>query len=464
MNSDTFDLQSVKLNGKNYELWAFEFRLLIQGKSLLPYLDGTITKPSLTAEAISIESSEKASDKKAASTVDLDTWETNNARVFGWIVRSVDPAIALTLRTFTCAADVWLHLKNTYYQINTSRVFEVEYEIARLMQGDMDINSLHLAAKTLWTEQDILSSSLLTSTASAEIRQERHRSRVLQFLMKLRPEFESVRSQLIQVNITDMETVLGDLSRAETRLKTQAHIDGRSLNGGFVFAAQSGRPSYNQTRPNFSGYTPTSPRPPSSFMSPTKLKCRHCGENGHVVGTCRKRNFCNYCKKPGHIITECRKRAFRNNTNQPFSGGYSSHSGHGSQIGSNLRGAAYSANSVAPSDTSLVASMGIQAADIQSMVLQAIQQALPTALTNAFATFGTAGIPSPWNLDSACFNHMTGNASSLSNYRLIRHAAVQLANGARIPIVGIGDLQTPRFTLRDILHVPSLVPNLVSVG
>ncbi|CAN1139587.1 hypothetical protein LINPERHAP2_LOCUS11369 [Linum perenne] len=341
MSSEVSDLLAVKFNGKNYDLWSFQFRLLVQGKSLLPYLDGTLSKPSSSAKAIVIDKSDATAaggkiDSDSPSTfVDLATWEANNARVFSWIVGSVNPSIAMTLRTFTSAADVWTHLRKNYSQINASRVFEVEYEITRLQQGDMDVRSFHLAAQKLWTEQDLLSSSLLTSAASDEIRKDRHRGRVLQFLIKLRPEFESVRSQLIQSNTVDMDTVLGDLCRAETRLKTQAAIDGNSLDGGSVFAAQSGRHQFG-SRPPSSGYTTGLPRPQSGYQLSTELKCRHCGESGHAVSTCRKRNFCNYCKKPGHIITECRKRSFRNS------------------------GAAYSAGSASsatPSDVSSVSSV-----------------------------------------------------------------------------------------------------------
>ncbi|CAN1127936.1 hypothetical protein LINPERHAP2_LOCUS4329 [Linum perenne] len=34
---------AVKFNGKNYDLWAFQFRIAVQGKSLLSYLDAMST-------------------------------------------------------------------------------------------------------------------------------------------------------------------------------------------------------------------------------------------------------------------------------------------------------------------------------------------------------------------------------------------------------------------------------------
>ncbi|CAN1745978.1 hypothetical protein LINPERHAP1_LOCUS2634, partial [Linum perenne] len=140
-----------------------------------------------------------------------------------------------------------------------------------------------------------------------------------------------------------------------------------------------------------SGYTPPygyNSRSQSGFQSSVELKCRHCGEAGHAISVCRKRNFCNYCKKPGHIIVDCRKRAFRNNNGQQSS--YTP-SGVGSQFLSSSRSTAYSTSSAAPSEVSSISPVSVQPMDIHTMVQQAIQQALPTALNAAFATFGTAG-------------------------------------------------------------------------
>ncbi|CAN0885253.1 hypothetical protein LINGRAHAP2_LOCUS15069 [Linum grandiflorum] len=201
----------------------------------------------------------------------------------------MESKIALTLRTFTSAAEIWEHLQKTYSQVNTSRIFEVEYELAKLTQGELDVRSFYLAAQTLWTEQDLISTSTLSAEVSTAVQKERHRSRVLQFLMKLRPEFESIRSQLISANKIDIDAVLGDLVRAEIRLRTQHLIDDSSTATRNVFAANR-----TQYRPQF-----------GQVSNSAELRCRHCNESGHFLSHCKKRNFCNYCKNHGHIILEC---------------------------------------------------------------------------------------------------------------------------------------------------------------
>ncbi|CAN0852332.1 hypothetical protein LINGRAHAP2_LOCUS5288 [Linum grandiflorum] len=191
------------------------------------------------------------------------------------------------------------------------------------------------------------------------------KSRVIQFLMKLRPEFEATRSQLISSNTTDFDKVLGDLIRTETRLHTQAQIDGsNSSSVGTVFAAHS------HSRSNW---------PQFSAASPTELRCRHCNEIGHSISICKKRNFCNYCKRTGHIITDCRTR-------QRF----------GSRDGNRSQFSAGSSSSI-PRPTSFAVQSHVAPAapaasiDIHELVQAAIAQALPTALQNAFAAFGASG-------------------------------------------------------------------------
>ncbi|CAN1301965.1 hypothetical protein LINPERPRIM_LOCUS25222, partial [Linum perenne] len=124
--------------------------------------------------------------------VAITTWEVNDARVLSYLIGSVDPAIALTLRSYPSATAAWRHLRTTYSHVNTSRFFDLEYALANLCQE-----------------------------ANAVILKERQRSRTLEFMMLLRPEFEQVRSRLVSEDKTDIDSILGELVRAETRFVTQ---------------------------------------------------------------------------------------------------------------------------------------------------------------------------------------------------------------------------------------------------
>ncbi|CAN0914120.1 hypothetical protein LINGRAHAP2_LOCUS28367 [Linum grandiflorum] len=259
--SDSFP---VRFSGNNYALWEFQIRYFVQRKGLLAYLDGTAPAPTISDET-----------KET-----LAAWRSNNARVVRWLINSMESRIALTLPTFTSAADIWAYLEKTYSKVrNSSRIFEIEYELAKLSQGDRDIRSFYVAATDLWAEQDLLSSSSTISPAAYQVvLQERKRTRVLSFLTKLRPEFETMRAQAIANNVTDIDQVLAGLIQAETLLNTQT----RSPNNGRLSVSVS-----------------------------KGAKCHHCNETGHIQTYCKKRNICNYCRKSGHIISDCRILKFR---------------------------------------------------------------------------------------------------------------------------------------------------------
>ncbi|CAN0912554.1 Retrovirus-related Pol polyprotein from transposon RE1 [Linum grandiflorum] len=205
MTSESHDSVVIRFNGSNYSIWAYAFKVFVQGKSLLGYLDGTKKEPAETA----------------TNSADIETWRTNNARFLSWLIGSVETPIALTFRSFDTAAQIWSHLQTVYNQVSSSRLSDLEYELANLTQGEQTINQYYMAATRLWTELDLLKASKLTATEEAAVLKERRKSRTLQFLMKLRPEFESVRAQLLSSDDLDIDKVLGELSRVEIRLCTQ---------------------------------------------------------------------------------------------------------------------------------------------------------------------------------------------------------------------------------------------------
>ncbi|CAN0884609.1 Retrovirus-related Pol polyprotein from transposon RE1 [Linum grandiflorum] len=209
MTSESHDSVAIRFNGLNYSIWAYAFKVFVQGKSLLGYLDGTKKEPTETA----------------TNSADIETWRTNNARVLSWLIGSVETPITLTFRSFDTSAQIWSHLQTVYTQVSSSRLFDLEYELANLTQREQTINQYYMAATRIWTELDLLKASKLTATEEATVLKECHKSRTLQFLMKLRPEFESVRAQLLSSDDLEIDKVLVELSRVEIHLCTQTKLD-----------------------------------------------------------------------------------------------------------------------------------------------------------------------------------------------------------------------------------------------
>ena len=71
-----------------------------------------------------------------------------------------------------------------------------------------------------------------------------------------------------------------------------------------------------------------------------------------------------------------------------------------------------------------------------------------------------------WIIDSSANEHMTGSATSLSDYRLVDTPHnVTLANGSLSTVAGSGHTYlSPDIKLLSVLHVPSFLFNLLSIS
>ncbi|CAL1351945.1 unnamed protein product [Linum trigynum] len=454
------DRPSVRLTSTNFALWEFQFRVFVEGRGMLGILDGTTPEPRPTFPAS-----------------EIDQWNQRDARVRSWLLDCVDPSTCLSLRQFTTSHAMMQHLKATYSTVNIARQFEVQMALARLEQGDQSVTDYFNAAQELWTEQDIIAAALRPQSISADALAERRQNILMGFLMRLRPEFETVRSTLLNQADLKFDGMLGVLIREETRMRTQAQLDVRPGAGETIFAASQGS-AYAADRLQFQRRTPVS-----------ELECHHCHERGHLKKHCRGWNFCVYCKRTGHIVLDCRTRqrhearvtggmaAAPPGRNPPATGSSSRpyngpsdrpYNGHAERPYNRPVDRSYNSHSDRPAYLTAASSSGsgsLSASDVEQMVNAALQRSLPTAINAAFATLhGSIGKKPPWLLDSACFNHMTHDSSCLTNLEPVRDLSLRVANGNQLQVKGVGIMNDSKLNLPHTLHVPHLVPNLVSVG
>ncbi|CAL1369387.1 unnamed protein product [Linum trigynum] len=326
---------------------------------------------------------------------------------------------------------MWEHLAKLYSKANASRKFDVEHDLAQLKQGELSISSYYQDAVTLWTEQDRILASLSSSPPTPDAINERASTRVMRFLMNLRPEFEGIRASLLHREVSAVEDVLAELLREETRLKSQAKLDIHSNGPGLAFAV-GGRPQFH--------------RPAKGDVI-----CYHCKAPGHIQFHCPKRNTCNYCKLEGHLIAACPTLAQRSRSRSAGSRTRSSRPAVG--------GAYAAVNEGSTSRGSSGASMTPE--EVRRLVQDALKEALPSA----FATGKPSSCFPSWHVDSAAYNHMTSSTSVFRNLdKSAPGIALQAADGNRMEVQGVGHVVQPRISLPNTLYVPQLVPSLVSVG
>ena len=337
---DKYDVIPVKFNGQNYMSWSFHLKNFVEGQGLFGYLDGSITKPQITS----------ATDSKS-----LATWSKENAKVITWILNSIDPSLAVALQAYTTATDMWAHLKKVYHQTNKARKFHLDSEIAKYAQGDKTVHEYFNGFLTLWTERDSMLIQTVSSGFLSEALKLQEETHISQFLMNLRPEFESVQSALLnRENYANLDTCFQEVLREELRLTSQRTI----LEEPKAFLAPLPANSALLATPN-----------------PKQTQCYECKGFGHIAKNCRKKLVCRYCKRFGHLIDDCRSLQRRNETQtkKPPS----------NMPRQNIP-AAFQAQTPS-SDTGSTSSGAI------SMTPAQIQELIQNTVTSAFASMGFSG-------------------------------------------------------------------------
>jgi len=264
----------VKFTGTNYATWAFQFEFFLKGKALWGHIDGTDVEPSSTSE-------------KSKADESSPSWAVLDARIMPWLLGSVESFIVTHLQSHRSAQSMWAYLKKVYHQDNDARRFQLEHTIAMFQHGSLSIQDYYSAFLTLWQEYAALVIAEVPVAALSTIQTLHATTQRDQFLMKLCPEYESVRSSLLnRSSVPSLDVCFGELLREEQRLSTQAILEQSHGNSGLATVAFSvqgrGPPMHSQT-----------------------LQWFCCKESGHSAANCPKK-ICSYCNKKGHIIKECR--------------------------------------------------------------------------------------------------------------------------------------------------------------
>ncbi|KAK7245636.1 hypothetical protein RIF29_40484 [Crotalaria pallida] len=392
----------VKFTGKNYPNWEFQFQLFVTGKELWGHIDGTVPTPTDATQ--------------------LAQWKVKDARVMSWLIGSCDPQIVLNLRPYKTAKTMWEYLKKVYNQTNSARRFQLECEIANYTQGSMSIQEYYSGFMNLWAEFSDIVCATVSKNSLSDVLATHEVSKRDTFLMKLRPDFENLRSHLMNRHPPPtLDDCFGELLREEQRLLTQATLDQDKMIAAPVAFLAQGK---------------------GKGRDMSKVQCFSCKNYGHVAANCSKK-FCNYCKKLGHIIKECSIRP-QNRQAIAFQ----------ATMGNSSNG-----HMTAGTTTTSVVNNNAESPVLTAEMVQQM-------IMSAFSALGIQGNQNSssksWLIDSAASNHMTNSVDFLKNVHPYHGSEqIQVANGNTLPITAVGDI-TPVFN--NAFVSPGLSGNLISVG
>uniref|UniRef100_A0A2N9G3W6 CCHC-type domain-containing protein n=1 Tax=Fagus sylvatica TaxID=28930 RepID=A0A2N9G3W6_FAGSY len=278
----------------------------------------------------------------------------------------------------------------------------------------------------LWNEKEMMDTDIAEAALGTIVKMQQS-SCMRHFLMKLRPEFEPVRVAILnQGTKASLDNIIVDLLAEETRLNSLSSFD-KPIDTALIATSYKGK-----------------------GRALSIVQCHFCHEMGYVSKNCRKRNFCNYCKEKGHVLSQCSKRPQ-----------YNAHS---------LK--AYLAVLPTPEDSKTT----ISKPPIENPSTSAPAFSLsPEILQQVIQALHTSGLGKPiskttWIFDSSASNHMTKNVHALEKVvPYHHHGKITIANGQALSIEKIGSLSIPltdstSLSLTDVLYVPTLSANLISIG
>ena len=128
----------------------------------------------------------------------------------------MDTLIVLNLMPYTTTKSMWEYLKKVYYQDNIARRFQLEYEIASYTQGDLSIQDYFSRFNNLWGEFIDIIYAKVPEESLFVVQKVHAQSKRNQFLIKLRPEFEATRSNLMNRNpVPSLDVCFGELLHEE---------------------------------------------------------------------------------------------------------------------------------------------------------------------------------------------------------------------------------------------------------
>ncbi|CAL5205598.1 unnamed protein product [Lathyrus oleraceus] len=399
----TLILVSPPLDHKNYHTWARSMNISLISKNKDKFVDGSFPKPSITDPLYS-------------------PWIRCNTMVLAWIHQSISDSIARSVLWIDTTAGVWKNLKIRFSQGDIFRISDIQEELYKFRQGNLDISDFFTQLKVLWDELEnyrpiphCKCAIACTCGAIDSIKTYRQQDYVIRFLKGLNDKFSHTKSQIMLMNpLPDIDTVFSMLIQQEREIENfvidSIVNDAPDMNSSNALLA-------NSYSGNFHG----------------KYNFKGKGQNYSSKGANR---FCTHCNRSNHTLETCWIKH-----------GYPiSYKGKGKNTSQSTQ-----ANSVAPPNGTIHGSSAQldsnskplfgftqeQYHGILGLVQQFKSQPSPASKSvstsplafNSQSSNGNGKCSHLWILDTGATDHFTFDLSCFSTYRNIIPISVSLPNG-----------------------------------
>ena len=333
--------------------------------------------------------------------------------IIAWLVSSMETGIGKPYMFLPSAKDVWEAVKETYSDIqNSSQIFGLKSKLWHAKQGDRSVTAYYNELLTLWQELDLCYDDNWRCTEDNVLFLKRQENdRVFMFLAGLNKDLDEVRGRVLgKVPLPTLREIFAEIRREEAR---QGIMMGKTQRNSESEGSALATRNLDEGR-----------------RSDKVPWCDHCKREWHTRETCWKLKGKppNWKKKSG--------RAFQ-----------ASNSDQGQQP--------------PPSQFPLTT----EQLDRLYKLLESPTPSCSIA-TKGNSAFLSVSPSHTWIVDSGASDHMTGESTLFSSYSpCAGNQKIKIADGSFSAIAGKGSVVlSPMLTLKNVLHVPNLSCNLISVS
>ncbi|KAJ0801453.1 putative RNA-directed DNA polymerase [Helianthus annuus] len=251
-DSSALTIVSIKLKGtENYSVWSNAMKLALEAKNKYGFIDGKCVK--------------SESDAVLAS-----QWDRCNSVVLTWLLNSVSEELYLGQVFSKLASEVWTDLKESFYRVDGSIVYDLYKKINCVSQGGTPVAEYYNKLTTMWKQFDaMLHLPTCSCQAAKDYNDFTTLIKLMQFLMGLDDVYQSVRTNLLTRDpLPTVKVAFSIISREESHRLSSG--GSKPQNVSFVSKSNQG---VDQRRRN-------------NRNTNTSLKCTHCNMLGHTIDRC----------------------------------------------------------------------------------------------------------------------------------------------------------------------------------
>ncbi|XP_078149675.1 uncharacterized protein LOC144544992 [Carex rostrata] len=178
-----------------------------------------------------------------------------------WILGSVEPQIGINLRPYQTSVEMWNYVKTIYHHDNEAQKYQIDLEIHEYTQGQKNNQDYYSDFMVLWLEYNSIMYSKVPSAALVTIQELQQKNMQGRFLMKLRPEYEPIRRQLMARNpIPTLTECFREIMWEEQTMFTRSSIEEAAPESDSMELMTQGNPRVGK-----------------------EIQCYSCQEYGHIA-------------------------------------------------------------------------------------------------------------------------------------------------------------------------------------